>query len=167
MKSIKLNYINIMRIPTISKVTLNIGLGKTVEQNDKRLLETAEQDFRKITGQQPIITMARKSIASFKLRIGFPIGVKVTLRRARMWEFLDRLINIAIPRLRDFRGLNKKSFDGNGNFTLGLREQIIFPEIDYEKVNGIRGLNVTITTTAKTNEEGFELLRTLGLKFTK
>nr|AAP81228.1 ribosomal protein L5 [Candidatus Portiera aleyrodidarum] len=167
MKSIKLKYINIMRIPTISKVTLNIGLGKTVEQNDKRLLETAEQDFRKITGQQPIITMARKSIASFKLRIGFPIGVKVTLRRARMWEFVDRLINIAIPRLRDFRGLNKKSFDGNGNLTLGLREQIIFPEIDYEKLNGIRGLNVTITTTAKTNEEGFELLRTLGFKFTK
>lgn len=165
MKSIKFKYVNIMQIPTISKVSLNMGLGKAV--TDTSLIKKAEQDFRHITGQKPIVIKARKSIASFKLRIGFPIGVKVTLRRTRMWEFLDRLINIAIPRLRDFRGFNKKSFDGNGNYTLGLREQIIFPEIDYEKLNGIRGLNVTITTTAKNDVEGLELLRYLGFKFTK
>ncbi|AGI27116.1 50S ribosomal protein L5 [Candidatus Portiera aleyrodidarum] len=162
---IKLNYINIMQIPNISKVTLNMGLGKAV--NDKKIMEKAEKDLKMITGQKPIITKARKSIASFKLRIGFPIGIKVTLRRNRMWEFLDRLINIAIPRIRDFRGLNKKAFDGNGNYTIGLREQIIFPEIDYEKINGIRGLNITITTTAKSDKEGFELLSALNFKFKK
>lgn len=161
----KLNYFNIMQIPKISKVTLNMGLGKAV--NDKKIIEKAEKDLKMITGQKPIITKARKSIASFKLRIGFPIGIKVTLRRNRMWEFLDRLINIAIPRIRDFRGLNKKSFDGNGNYTIGLREQIIFPEIDYEKLNGIRGLNITITTTAKSDKECFELLSALNFKFKK
>lgn len=165
MKSIKLN--NIMRIPNISKVTLNMGLGKAVERNEKQIIEKAEKDLKMITGQKPIITKARKSIASFKLRIGFPIGIKVTLRRNRMWEFLDRLINIAIPRIRDFRGLNKKSFDGNGNYSLGLREQIIFPEIDYENINGIRGLNITITTTAKSDKEGLELLSALGFTFKK
>ncbi|CAA3706315.1 50S ribosomal protein L5 [Candidatus Portiera aleyrodidarum] len=168
MKSIierELKYINIMQIPNISKVTLNMGLGKAV--NDKKIIEKAEKDLKLITGQKPIITKARKSIASFKLRVGFPIGIKVTLRRNRMWEFLDRLINIAIPRIRDFRGLNKKSFDGNGNYTIGLREQIIFTEIDYEKINGIRGLNITITTTAKSDKEGLELLSALGLKFKK
>lgn len=165
MKSIKLKYINIMQIPNISKVTLNMGLGKAV--NDKKIIEKAEKDLKLITGQKPIITKARKSIATFKLRIGFPIGIKVTLRRNRMWEFLDRLINIAIPRIRDFRGLNKKSFDGNGNYTIGLREQIIFTEIDYEKINGIRGLNITITTTAKSDKEGLELLSALGFKFKK
>lgn len=163
MKSIKLKYINIMQIPNIRKVTLNMGLGKAV--NDKKIIEKAEKDLKMITGQKPIVTKARKSIASFKLRIGFPIGIKVTLRKNRMWEFLDRLINIAIPRIRDFRGLNKKSFDGNGNYTIGLREQIIFPEIDYEKINGIRGLNITITTTAKSDKEGFELLSALNFKF--
>ncbi|CAA3705201.1 ribosomal protein L5 [Candidatus Portiera aleyrodidarum] len=167
MKSIKLKYFNIMRIPTINKVTLNMGLGKTVERNDKNLIEKAEKDLKKITGQKPIITKARKSIASFKLRLGFPIGIKVTLRRKRMWDFLDRLINLAIPRIRDFRGLNKKSFDGYGNYTLGLKEQIIFPEIDYDKINGIRGLNITITTTAKSDKEGLELLSALGFKFKK
>lgn len=163
MNSIKLK--NIMQIPNISKVTLNMGLGKAID--DKKIIEKAEQDLKMITGQKPIITKARKSIASFKLRIGFPIGIKVTLRRNRMWEFLDRLINIAIPRIRDFRGLNKKSFDGNGNYSIGLREQIIFPEIDYEKLNGIRGLNITITTTAKSDKECLELLSALGFKFKK
>ncbi|CEL12381.1 50S ribosomal protein L5 [Candidatus Portiera aleyrodidarum] len=161
----KLNYLNIMQIPKISKVTLNMGLGKAV--NDKKIIENAENDLKLITGQKPIRTKARKSIASFKLRVGIPIGVKVTLRRKRMWEFLDRLVNIAIPRIRDFRGLNKKSFDGKGNYTIGLREQIIFPEIDYEKISGIRGLNITITTTAKRDKECFELLRALKFKFKK
>ncbi|CEI58688.1 50S ribosomal protein L5 [Candidatus Portiera aleyrodidarum] len=161
----KLNYLNIMQIPKISKVTLNMGLGKAV--NDKKIIENAENDLKLITGQKPIRTKARKSIASFKLRVALPIGVKVTLRRKRMWEFLDRLVNIAIPRIRDFRGLNKKSFDGKGNYTIGLREQIIFPEIDYEKISGIRGLNITITTTAKRDKECFELLRALKFKFKK
>ena len=156
-------YNSSMEVPKVTKVTLNMGVGEAI--GDKKLIENALSDMRMIAGQKPVVTNARKSIANFKVREGYPIGCKVTLRNDRMWEFLDRLIDIAIPRVRDFRGLNGKSFDGRGNYSMGVREQIIFPEIDYDKVDKIRGLDITITTTAKTNEEGRALLKALNFPF--
>lgn len=152
----KFSYGSAMEIPRISKITLNMGLGEAV--GDKKVVEHAVSDLQQIAGQKPIVTLARKSIAGFKIRDGWPIGAKVTLRRERMYEFLDRLINIAIPRIRDFRGLNGRSFDGRGNYSMGVREQIIFPEIDYDKIDALRGLDICITTTASTDEEGRALL---------
>ncbi len=149
-------YKSVMEVPRITKITLNMGVGEAL--TDKKVLEHAVSDMATIAGQKPIITKARKSIAGFKVREDWPIGCKVTLRRERMYEFLDRLINIAIPRVRDFRGLNAKSFDGRGNYSMGVREQIIFPEIDYDKIDALRGLDITITTTAKNDEEGRALL---------
>jgi len=157
------NFNSAMEVPRITKITLNMGVGEAV--GDKKVLEFAVDDMRRIAGQQPIITHARKSIAGFKIREGWPIGCKVTLRRERMYEFLDRLINVAIPRIRDFRGLNPKSFDGRGNYSMGVREQIIFPEIDYDKVDTLRGLDITITTTAKTDAEGRALLAAFQFPF--
>jgi large subunit ribosomal protein L5 len=145
-----------MEVPRITKITLNMGVGEALV--DKKVMEHAVSDMTKISGQKPIIRNARKSVAGFKVREGFPIGCKVTLRKAKMYEFLDRLITISLPRVRDFRGLNPKSFDGRGNYSMGVREQIIFPEIDYDKIDAIRGLDITITTTAKTDEEGRALL---------
>ena len=150
------NYDSVMQVPRITKITLNMGLGEAV--GDKKVLEHAVEDLTAISGQKPVVTVARKSIAGFKIRDGYPIGAKVTLRGERMWEFLERLISIAIPRIRDFRGLNPKSFDGRGNYSMGVKEQIIFPEIDYDKVDKVRGLDITITTTAATNDEGRALL---------
>ena len=152
-----------MQMPRLSKITLNMGVGEA-KQNSKALDEAVEQ-LAIIAGQRPLITKAKKSIAGFKLREGMPIGCKVTLRGARMWEFLDRLTSVALPRIRDFRGLDPASFDGRGNYSLGVREQIIFPEIDYDRIDTVRGLDVTITTTAKTDEEARELLRALGMPF--
>ncbi|HBC55670.1 MAG TPA: 50S ribosomal protein L5 [Gammaproteobacteria bacterium] len=151
------NYSSVMAVPRISKITLNMGVGEAV--GDKKVLERAVEDMSVISGQKPIVTLARKSIAGFKIRDGYPIGCKVTLRRARMYEFLERLINVAIPRIRDFRGLNAKSFDGRGNYSMGIREQIIFPEVDYDKIDKIRGLDICITTTANTDEEARALLK--------
>jgi large subunit ribosomal protein L5 len=147
---------SVMEVPRITKITLNMGVGEAVA--DKKVMEHAVSDMTKIAGQKPVVTNARKSIAGFKIRDGWPIGCKVTLRREKMYEFLDRLISIAIPRIRDFRGLNPKSFDGRGNYSLGIREQIIFPEIDYDKIDALRGMDITITTTAKNDEEGRALL---------
>ena len=152
----KLGLSNVMEVPKIRKITLNMGVGEAVQ--DKKTIEKAVADLEKLAGQKALITRARKSVAAFKVREGMPIGVKVTLRRERMYEFLDRLINIALPRVRDFRGLNRKSFDGNGNYSLGVKEQIIFPEIDYDKIDKIRGLDISITTSAKNDEEGLALL---------
>jgi len=149
-------YANAMQVPKITKITLNMGLGEAVA--NKKVLETASDDLARISGQKPVTTKARISVANFKIRAGWPVGAKVTLRRERMYEFLDRLISIAIPRIRDFRGLPARSFDGRGNYTFGLREQIVFPEIDYDKVDAIRGLDVTITTNARTDEEAKALL---------
>ena len=154
-----------MQVPRITKVTLNMGIGEAV--NDKKLIDNAIGDLEKLSGQKPLVTKARKSIAGFKVREGWPIGIKVTLRAERMWDFLDRLVYIAIPRVRDFRGLNPKSFDGRGNYSMGVREQIIFPEIEYDKIDRVRGLDVTITTTAKTDEEGRALLTALNFPFKK
>lgn len=151
------NYKSSMEIPKISMVTLNMGLGEAVA--NKKVVESAAADLQAIVGQKPVVCLSRKSIAGFKIRDGWPIGTKVNLRRERMYEFLDRLISIAIPRIRDFRGLNAKSFDGRGNYSFGLKEQIVFPEIDYDKVDAMRGMDVTITTTAKTDEEAEALLR--------
>ena len=148
---------SIMQVPKISKVTLNMGVGEAI--NDKKIMDAAVSDMTAIAGQKPVVTKARKSVAGFKIREGWPIGCMVTLRRERMYEFLDRLINIAIPRVRDFRGISPKSFDGRGNFAMGVTEQIIFPEIDYDKVDALRGLDITITTTARTDDEGRALLR--------
>ncbi len=156
-------YKNVMQVPRITKVTLNMGVGEAV--GDKKVMEHAVSDMTQIAGQRPIITNARKSVAGFKIREGWPIGCKVTLRREYMYEFLDRLINIAIPRIRDFRGLSPKAFDGRGNYSLGVREQIIFPEIDYDKIDAIRGLDITITTTARTDEEGRALLGAFNFPF--
>jgi large subunit ribosomal protein L5 len=158
----RFGYGTLMEAPRLEKITLNIGIG---EARSDSPLEAATEQLATITGQRPSVRRARKSIASFKIRAGMPIGVAVTLRRARMWEFLDRLISIAIPRIRDFRGLSARSFDGRGNYSLGIREQLIFPEIDYDSIDEVRGLDVTITTTARTDEEAFELLRGLGLPF--
>jgi len=155
----------VMQVPRVTKVTLNMGIGDAT--SDKKLIDNAIGDLEKLSGQKPLVTKARKSIAGFKVREGWPIGIKVTLRRERMWDFLDRLVNIAIPRVRDFRGLNPKSFDGRGNYSMGVREQIIFPEIEYDKIDRIRGLDVTITTTAKTDEEGRALLGALNFPFKK
>ena len=152
----KLGLNNPMQVPKITKITLNMGVGEAVA--DKKVMEAARADMEKISGQRPVTTLARKSVAGFKIRDGMPIGCKVTLRRERMYEFLDRLVNIAIPRIRDFRGLNPKSFDREGNYSMGVREQIIFPEIDYDKIDTLRGLDICITTTAKTDEEGRALL---------
>jgi large subunit ribosomal protein L5 len=146
-----------MQVPRITKITLNMGLGEAV--GNKKILETASEELALISGQRPVVTNARKSVANFKIREGWPIGCKVTLRRMRMYDFLDRLINIAVPRIRDFRGLSRKSFDGRGNYSLGLKEQIVFPEIDYDKVDAIRGMDVTITTSANTDEEALALLQ--------
>jgi large subunit ribosomal protein L5 len=152
----KFGYKSVMQVPKITKITLNMGLGEAV--GDKKVLENACGDLAAISGQKPVVTKARKSIAGFKIRDDYPIGAKVTLRGERMWEFMERLVTIAIPRIRDFRGLNSKSFDGRGNYSMGVKEQIIFPEIDYDKVDKIRGMDITITTTASTDEEGRELL---------
>ncbi len=159
------NYSSFMQVPRINKITLNMGLGKTI--TDKKFLENAVTDLTAISGQKPLITKARKSVSGFKIRQGYPIGCKVTLRGKRMWEFLERLIFIAIPRIRDFRGLSIKSFDGYGNYSIGIREQIIFPEINYDKINHLYGLDITITTTAKSNNEGYALLAAINFPFKK
>jgi large subunit ribosomal protein L5 len=156
---------NIMEVPRVQKVVVNIGVGEALD--NAKALDAAVEDLTKIVGQKPVITQARKSIANFKLREGRSIGVKVTLRGERMWSFLDRLMNVALPRVRDFRGISPNSFDGRGNYTLGLREQLVFPEIDYDKIDKIRGLEVSIVTTARTDEEGRELLNLLGMPFRK
>lgn len=158
-------YKSSMQIPRFEKITLNMGVGEAV--GDKKQLENAVADLEKLAGQKPVITLARKSVAGFKVREGYPIGCKVTLRGDRMWEFFERLFSIAIPRVRDFRGLNPKSFDGHGNYSMGVKEQIIFPEIEYDKVDKIRGLDITITTTAKTDEEGRALLKAFNFPFRK
>jgi len=158
-------YSNPMQIPGISKIVVNMGVGEA-SQNAK-LMDGALADMAAITGQKPVVTRSRKSIANFKLRDGMPVGCRVTLRGERMWEFFDRLVNIALPRIRDFKGLSPKSFDGRGNYTLGIREQIIFPEIEYDKVDKVRGMDITICTTAKTNEEGRALLREFSMPFRK
>ena len=157
------SYGNPMQVPAITKIVVNMGVGEAA-QNSK-LMEGALTDMTKITGQKPVITRARKSIANFKLRDGMPVGCRVTLRGDRMWEFLDRLVNVSLPRIRDFKGVSPKSFDGRGNYTLGIKEQIIFPEIDYDKVDKIRGMDITICTTANTNEEGYALLKHFSMPF--
>jgi large subunit ribosomal protein L5 len=157
------SYKSIMQAPRITKITLNMGVGGAVA--DKKILQSALSDMEKISGQKPVVTLARKSIAGFKIRDDMPIGCKVTLRSDRMFEFLDRLISISIPRIRDFRGLNPKSFDGRGNYSMGVKEQIIFPEIDYDKIDTLRGMDITITTTAQTNEEGLALLKLFNFPF--
>jgi large subunit ribosomal protein L5 len=156
-------YASAMQVPRITKITVNMGLGEAV--GDKKVIEHAVSDLEKISGQKPVVTKARKSIATFKIREGWPIGCKVTLRRERMYEFLDRLINIAMPRIRDFRGVSARSFDGQGNYSMGVREQIIFPEIDYDKIDALRGMDITITTTARTDEEGRALLSAFKFPF--
>ena len=153
----ELSLSNLMEVPRITKITLNMGVGEAI--GDKKALESAVSDLTLISGQKPVVTKARKSIAGFKVRQGWPVGAKVTLRRNRMYEFLERLIGIAIPRIRDFRGISPKQFDGRGNFSMGINEQIIFPEIDYEKIDKIRGMDVTITTTARNDAEGLALLK--------
>ena len=159
----KMNYKSSMEVPYIKKITINVGLGNAVK--DKKIVEQAVADIEKISGQKPIVTKAKKSIAAFSLREGMPIGCKVTLRKDRMYEFLDRLITIAIPRIRDFRGFSRKAFDGRGNYTLGIKEQIIFPEIDYEKIDNIRGLDISITTSAKSDDEARMLLEEFSFPF--
>jgi len=156
-------YKSVMEVPRIEKVTLNMGVGEAVA--DKKVMENAVADMQKIAGQKPIVTLSRKSIAGFKIRDGYPVGCKVTLRKEQMYEFLDRLITIAMPRIRDFRGISGKSFDGRGNYNMGVREQIIFPEIEYDKVDALRGMNITITTTAKTDEEARALLSAFSFPF--
>ncbi len=156
-------YKNPMQIPRITKIVVNMGVGEAAQ--NVKLLDGALADMAAITGQKPVVTRARKSIANFKLRDGMPVGCRVTLRGDRMWEFLDRLVNIALPRIRDFKGVSPKSFDGRGNYTLGIKEQIIFPEIDYDKVDRIRGMDITICTTANTDDEGRALLKQFGMPF--
>ncbi len=158
-------YTSVMQVPRIEKITLNMGVGEALA--DKKVLEHAASDMAAISGQKPMITKARRSVAGFKIREGYPIGCKVTLRGSRMWDFFERLVTIAIPRVRDFRGLNAKAFDGRGNYSMGVREQIIFPEIDYDKVDKIRGLDITITTSAQTDEEGRALLTAFNFPFRK
>ena len=157
----RFQYKSAMQVPRITKITLNMGVGEAIA--DKKVMDFAVKDMTQISGQKPVVNKARKSVAGFKIREGWPVGCKVTLRRERMYEFLDRLINIAIPRIRDFRGISAKAFDGRGNYSLGVREQIIFPEIDYDKVDALRGLDIAISTTAPTDEEGRALLE--GFKF--
>ncbi|MEP0828326.1 MAG: 50S ribosomal protein L5 [Candidatus Zixiibacteriota bacterium] len=158
-------YRSTMEVPRLSKITVNIGVGEAI--GNAKALEAAADDLAKITGQRPVLTLAKKSISNFKLRKGAKIGARVTLRRERMYEFLDRLMNVAIPRIRDFRGISTKSFDGRGNFNLGIKEQIIFPEIDYDKIDKIRGMTISITTTAKNDEECRQLLSEMGMPFSK
>ena len=159
----KFGYKSVMQVPRIEKITLNMGVGEAL--GDRKVMEFAVSDMTKIAGQKPVVTKARKSVASFKIRDGWPIGCKVTLRRERMYEFLDRLVSIAIPRIRDFRGMSAKSFDGSGNYSMGVKEQIIFPEIDYDKVDALRGMDITITTTARTDEEARALLEGFNFPF--
>jgi large subunit ribosomal protein L5 len=159
----KFGYRNIMQVPRIEKVTINMGVGETVA--DRKVMESAIADLAAISGQKPVVRNARKSEAGFKIRTGYPVGCKVTLRRLRMYEFLERLLSMAIPRMRDFRGLNPRSFDGRGNYGMGISEQIIFPEIDYDKIDQIRGMDVAITTSARTDQEGLELLRAFNFPF--
>ena len=159
----KFGYKNVMQVPRLSKITLNMGVGEAV--GNKKVLENAVDDMAKIAGQKPIITKARVSVASFKIRDGWPIGCKTTLRRAKMYEFLDRLINISLPRTRDFRGVSGRAFDGRGNYNMGIKEQIIFPEIDFDQVDAMRGMDIAVTTTARTNEEAKALLEAFGFPF--
>lgn len=159
----ELKLANVMELPRISKITINMGVGEAV--NDKKIVDNAADDLTRISGQKPVITKTRKSVAGFKIREGWPIGCKVTLRRDRMYDFLERLLYIAIPRVRDFRGLSRRSFDGRGNYSLGIKEQIVFPEIQYDKIDAIRGLDITITTTAKTDAEGLALLQAFNFPF--
>jgi len=159
----KFGYRNVMQVPRLSKVVVNMGLGDAIE--NVKVIETAAAEISIITGQKPVVTKARKSIANFKLREGVPIGVMVTLRRDQMYHFLDKLIAIALPRVRDFKGVSPRGFDGRGNYTLGIKEQIMFPEVNYDKIDKIRGMNITIVTTARTDEEGLELLRLMGIPF--
>ncbi|MFA5243042.1 MAG: 50S ribosomal protein L5 [Sulfuricella sp.] len=156
-------YKSVMEVPRIEKITLNMGVGEAVA--DKKVMEHAVSDMQKIAGQKPVVTNAKKSIAGFKIREGYPVGCKVTLRKVQMYEFLDRLVTVAIPRIRDFRGISGKSFDGRGNYNMGVKEQIIFPEIEYEKIDALRGMNITITTTAKTDEEARALLAAFSFPF--
>jgi large subunit ribosomal protein L5 len=156
-------YKNVMEVPKFSKVVLNMGLGEAIQ--NVKILETATEELKAIAGQRPVITRAKKSIAAFKLREGMPIGCMVTLRQSRMFDFLQKLVNVALPRVRDFRGVSAKAFDGRGNYSLGIKEHIIFPEIDYDKIDAIKGLNVSIVTTARTDAEGRELLRLMGMPF--
>lgn len=158
-------YKSVMEVPRIEKITLNMGVGEAVA--DKKVMDFAVGDMQKIAGQKPVVTMSKKSIAGFKIREGYPVGCKVTLRKERMYEFLDRLISVAIPRIRDFRGISGKSFDGRGNYNMGVKEQIIFPEIEYEKIDALRGMNITITTSAKTDEEAKALLLAFKLPLKK
>lgn len=159
------SYKSVMEVPRIEKITLNMGVGEAVA--DKKVMEFAVGDMQKIAGQKPVVTLSKKSIAGFKIRDGYPVGCKVTLRKQRMYEFLDRLISVAIPRIRDFRGISGKSFDGRGNYNMGVKEQIIFPEIEYEKIDALRGMNITITTSAKTDEEARALLLAFKLPLKK
>ncbi|UIJ44943.1 50S ribosomal protein L5 [Sphingomonas cannabina] len=159
----KFGYKNVMEVPRIEKIVLNMGVGEATQ--DKKKVEQAASEMELIAGQKPVVTRAKKSIAQFKLREGMPIGAKVTLRRERMYEFLDRLVTIALPRVRDFRGLNPKSFDGRGNYAMGLKEQLVFPEINYDRIDKVRGMDIIVTTTAKTDEEARELLRLFGFPF--
>lgn len=159
----RFGYDNVMQVPRLSKITINMGVGEAAA--DKKVIEKAVEDMTKIAGQKPIVTVARKSVASFKIRDGYPIGCKVTLRRERMYEFLDRLVSVALPRVRDFRGVSRKAFDGRGNYNLGIREQIIFPEINYDQVDAVRGMDIAFTTTAQTDDEGRALLEAFGFPF--
>ena len=157
------NYKSVMEVPKLEKIVVNMGLGEAIQ--NVKILDSASDEMATITGQKPVITKAKKSIASFKLRQGMPIGCMVTLRKERMYEFLDRLVNVSLPRVRDFKGVSPKGFDGHGNYSLGIKEQLIFPEINYDKIDKIKGMNITIVTTAKTDEEGRALLRLLGMPF--
>ena len=159
----KFNYSNPMQIPKIEKIVLNMGLGEAI--HNIKIIDSAVEELNQISGQQPVVTRAKKSIASFKLREGMPIGCMVTLRKKRMYDFLNKLVNVALPRVRDFRGISGKAFDGAGNYSLGVKEQLIFPEIDYDKIDKIKGLNISIVTSAKSNEEGKELLKLMGMPF--
>jgi large subunit ribosomal protein L5 len=159
----QLDFDNVMQVPKVTKITLNMGVGEAV--GDKKVMDRAVGDMTAIAGQKPIVNNARKSVASFKIRDGWPVGCKVTLRQERMYEFLDRLVNVAIPRVRDFRGLNRKSFDGRGNYSMGVKEQIMFPEIDYDQIDVIRGMDITITTTAKNDKEALALLQAFNFPF--
>ena len=159
------SYKSVMEVPRIEKITLNMGVGEAID--DKKVMEHAVSDMTQIAGQKPVVTVARKSVAGFKIREGYPIGCKVTLRSQRMYEFMDRLISVAIPRIRDFRGLNGKSFDGRGNYSMGIKEQIMFPEIDYDKIDTLRGMDITITTSAKTDDEGRALLTAFNFPLRK
>ena len=159
----RFSYDNVMRIPRVEKVVINIGMGEAI--GNAKAMDNAASDLATISGQRPVVTRSKKAISNFRLRIGMPIGLKVTLRGERMWAFLEKLINVALPRIRDFQGMSDKGFDGRGNFTLGLREQLVFPEIEYDKVDRLRGLEITIVTTAKTDEEGRQLLMALGMPF--